>query len=139
MLTGPSAPALEASDPSANANRPEAAALPARRHVRTLLGRWGSGVRECRVSPGYRAPSWHVNRLRPVRSPLRYLTTLRLNMAKALLNGTDESVHRVSLRVGYATLSGFNRHFKRDVGCSPREYRSGGRTRPAVADPGSGE
>jgi AraC-like DNA-binding protein len=57
------------------------------------------------------------------RSPQEYLNYLRIQMSTALLQGTSLSVLEISQRVGYATLSSFNRHFKRITGCSPRAWR----------------
>jgi AraC-like DNA-binding protein len=57
------------------------------------------------------------------RSPREYLTYLRIQMSTALLESTSAAVLEISQRVGYSTLSSFNRHFKRIIGCSPREWR----------------
>jgi AraC-like DNA-binding protein len=57
------------------------------------------------------------------RSPQEYLTFLRIQMATSLLENTSLSVLEIAGRVGYPTLSSFNRHFRRLLGCSPRERR----------------
>mgnify|MGYP000950563621 CR=1 FL=1 len=62
------------------------------------------------------------------RSPRDYLTYLRLQMATTLLESTSLRVLDVAGRVGYPTLSSFNRHFQRVMKCSPRQWR--GRRRP---------
>jgi len=77
----------------------------------------------CGVSPT------HLRRLfrRAVgRSPLEYLVQLRLQMAAALLRSTDYGILRISMEVGYTTLSSFNRHFKRHFGMPPRDWRRKG-------------
>ena len=55
-------------------------------------------------------------------SPLDFINHFRIRMASALLSSTDASMLDISLRVGYDTLSSFNRHFKRITGLSPREW-----------------
>lgn len=52
-----------------------------------------------------------------------YISTVRLNKAKALLVGTDYSVEIISQNVGYSNISSFSRFFKSNVGCSPLKYR----------------
>jgi AraC-like DNA-binding protein len=65
------------------------------------------------------------------RNPQEYLTYLRVQMATALLESTSATILEVSQRVGYATPSSFNRHFRRMIGCSPRQWR---RRSPAPGD-----
>lgn len=55
--------------------------------------------------------------------PLKYLQTLRMEVAKRLLASTSLSVDAVSERVGYSDLSGFRLLFKRIAGVPPGEYR----------------
>lgn len=57
------------------------------------------------------------------RTPLAYLTELRIRMAMGLLAGTRRPVLDISLEVGFPTLSSFNRHFKRLTGHAPRAWR----------------
>jgi AraC-like DNA-binding protein len=57
------------------------------------------------------------------RSPRDYLTYLRVQVATALLESTSLRVLDVAGRVGYPTLSSFNRHFRRVMKCSPRAWR----------------
>jgi transcriptional regulator GlxA family with amidase domain len=56
-------------------------------------------------------------------APLRYLQSLRVDVAKRLLEGRAASVEAVSARVGYNDFSTFRRLFKRETGLSPREYQ----------------
>jgi len=67
-----------------------------------------------------------VFRLAVGKSPLQYLNHLRIQMASCLLASTDRPVLEISLDVGFATLSSFNRHFKAQKGVSPREWRRAG-------------
>lgn len=56
-------------------------------------------------------------------APLEYLQTLRVEVAKRLLESGHTSLEAVSLRVGYGDLSTFRQLFKRKTGLSPREYQ----------------
>jgi transcriptional regulator GlxA family with amidase domain len=56
-------------------------------------------------------------------APLRYLQSLRIEVAKRLLESEDLNVNSVSERVGYGDLSTFRQLFKRETGLSPREYQ----------------
>jgi AraC-like DNA-binding protein len=57
------------------------------------------------------------------RSPLRYLTELRLALAAAWLETDDPSLAEVALRVGYASEFAFSRAFKRQYGLAPGGFR----------------
>jgi transcriptional regulator GlxA family with amidase domain len=74
-------------------------------------------------------------------APLHYLQSLRVDVAKRLLEIRGLKVDAVSERVGYGDLSTFRRLFKRETGLSPREYqrrfcrrRSGGSVRSSSKD-----
>jgi transcriptional regulator GlxA family with amidase domain len=56
-------------------------------------------------------------------APLHYLQSLRVDVAKRLLETKGLKVDAVSERVGYGDLSTFRRLFKRETGLSPREYQ----------------
>lgn len=56
-------------------------------------------------------------------TPLGYLQSLRIDIAKRLLETTNLHVSVISQRVGYGDLSTFRRLFKRETGLSPREYQ----------------
>jgi transcriptional regulator GlxA family with amidase domain len=56
-------------------------------------------------------------------APLQYLQSLRVDVAKRLLETRNLNVDAVSARVGYADLSTFRRLFRRETGLSPREYQ----------------
>jgi transcriptional regulator GlxA family with amidase domain len=69
-------------------------------------------------------------------APLGYLQTLRVEVAKRLLEKGGIAVDVVSQRVGYGDLSTFRQLFKRKTGLSPREYqrRFGRSARPDVSE-----
>lgn len=56
-------------------------------------------------------------------APLHYLQSLRVDVAKRLLETKGLNVDAVSARVGYGDLSTFRRLFRRETGLSPREYQ----------------
>jgi len=67
-----------------------------------------------------------------------YLKKLRLTEAARLLtNKAGATVAEVARSVGYANSSYFNRIFKEEYGCSPRQFRNlaTGATTPAEQDP----
>jgi AraC-like DNA-binding protein len=57
------------------------------------------------------------------RSPLRYLTELRLALAASLLETTDDSLAELAQRVGYTSEFAFSRAFKRKHGLAPGAFR----------------
>lgn len=56
-------------------------------------------------------------------TPVRYLTEVRIDLAKKLLAETDKDIVSVCFEVGYDTLSTFYRTFKNRVRLSPNQYR----------------
>lgn len=59
-------------------------------------------------------------------SPLRYINAFRVEKAAVLLGETDQSVTHIAARVGFDDPNYFARIFRRQMGCSPREYRRTG-------------
>ncbi|MEC0371751.1 AraC family transcriptional regulator [Paenibacillus chibensis] len=57
-------------------------------------------------------------------APLDYINNVRIQVAAALLCHSDNSVLAISEEVGYATLSSFNRQFKRVMGEAPTRWRT---------------
>lgn len=57
------------------------------------------------------------------RSPLAQLNSLRLEEAKRQLTKTNLPIYTIARDCGYSTTSHLDRHFLRQNGCSPREYR----------------
>lgn len=56
-------------------------------------------------------------------SPLRWITTQRLGLARRLLETTDLPVEEVARRCGYGTAAGLRGPFQREVGLAPTTYR----------------
>lgn len=56
-------------------------------------------------------------------SPSEYLTAVRIRHACELLNTTACSMPEISLRVGYQSISAFDRSFRRLMGMSPYRYK----------------
>lgn len=52
-----------------------------------------------------------------------YLTHHRVSHAQRLLATTDEKIVEVAFSSGFGSISRFNEAFRRECGCSPREYR----------------
>jgi len=56
-------------------------------------------------------------------SPLEFVHRTRATAARNLLRGTNMSILEISERVGYMSISCFNRHFLRETGINPSEWR----------------
>jgi len=56
---------------------------------------------------------------------IEYLTNLRLNKAKALLNDSNYSMKQICMEIGYADPNYFSRTFKKNFGVTPTEYKDG--------------
>ena len=52
-----------------------------------------------------------------------YVTAKRIERAKELLEDRDLSIDRIAEAVGFSDCAYFSRCFKKQAGCSPREYR----------------
>lgn len=53
----------------------------------------------------------------------QYLNSIRLTEAKRLLRETDRQISEIAHSVGYSNVSHFNRVFKGELDCTPREFR----------------
>ena len=60
-------------------------------------------------------------------TPHQYLMRARLLRAMALLRDTARPITDIAYDAGWSDLSNFTRTFRRDVGCSPGEFRRGDR------------
>ena len=58
-------------------------------------------------------------------TPHQYLLRMRLIRAVALLRDTALPVTDIGYEAGWADLSNFTRTFRREIGCSPRDFRRG--------------
>ncbi len=56
-------------------------------------------------------------------SPIQYLQSVRLENAKKLLIGTNNSITSISERVGFQSVHYFSRFFKTHEGITPNEFR----------------
>lgn len=56
---------------------------------------------------------------------IEYLTNIRIEKAKELLNNTDYSMKEICVMVGYSDPNYFSRSFKKNVGVTPTEYKEG--------------
>lgn len=56
---------------------------------------------------------------------IEYLTNIRIEKAKELLNTTDYSMKEICVIVGYSDPNYFSRSFKKNVGVTPTEYKEG--------------
>lgn len=56
-------------------------------------------------------------------SPRKYLSDLKLQEAKILLQQPELSLNEIAKRLGYKNLSHFSRQFKRWTGLSPTDFR----------------
>jgi len=54
---------------------------------------------------------------------LEYLTAVRMEKAKEMLGDVKYKVYQVSYEVGYKDPVHFSKLFKKQVGCTPKEYR----------------
>ncbi|MFC6645386.1 helix-turn-helix transcriptional regulator [Granulicella cerasi] len=57
-------------------------------------------------------------------SPLDYLTTWRMRLAKRALRDDDIAVSELARSLGYTSESAFSTAFKRRTGSAPNRYRS---------------
>jgi len=56
-------------------------------------------------------------------APLEYLQKMRIEKAKQLLLGSNQTLEEITTAVGYVDLSSFRRLFRQIVGMSPTTYR----------------
>jgi len=63
-----------------------------------------------------------------------YVTAVRIERAKELLLGTDQSCTEICFQVGYNNQSYFTRTFKSVAGMTPRQFRIQNRRGPVPAD-----
>lgn len=69
------------------------------------------------------------------KSPIEYISELRINTAIELLSTTKAPIKNVALLVGFRDALYFSRFFKQHIGCSPKEFRLNKDTAPFVLKP----
>lgn len=62
-------------------------------------------------------------------TPAAYLVSARLELARNLLETTDDTLHRIAAACGFGTVDTLNRAFRRSLNVTPSEYRDRFRTR----------
>ncbi|QQP93096.1 helix-turn-helix transcriptional regulator (plasmid) [Skermanella sp. TT6] len=62
-------------------------------------------------------------------TPFAYLTTLRLEAGKRMLKTSDMTIAEIAHMCGYRSPGSFSSAFGREVGSTPRDYRSASRLR----------
>lgn len=62
-------------------------------------------------------------------APMRWLLNFRLNRARELLMRTEKNVNDVAYACGFSDPLYFSRQFRKNIGCSPRQYRTHGQGR----------
>jgi len=67
-------------------------------------------------------------------SPMKYVTYLRIELAKRHLERGDSTVSLLALDMGFNDLGTFIRQFKRHAGCTPTAYQESLRGTPQVLD-----
>ncbi|MGC4808797.1 GlxA family transcriptional regulator [Micromonospora sp. DT233] len=72
------------------------------------------------------------------RTPMQWVTGVRIRRAQELLERTDHGVDRICHLVGFASPAHFRAQFKRLSGVSPQAYRSTFRARPRAVPEDSG-
>jgi AraC-like DNA-binding protein len=55
---------------------------------------------------------------------VEYLNRVRTNKACYLLRETDYHIHDIAMECGFASISNFNKQFRKTEGISPRDYRT---------------
>ena len=65
------------------------------------------------------------------RTPMQWVTGVRIRRAQELLETTDRGVDHIAHLVGFASAAHFRTQFTRLSGVGPRAYRTAFRTRPA--------
>ena len=66
----------------------------------------------------------HFFKKRTQRSFSEYLSDLKIGHAAKMLIETDNNISEICFDCGFNNLSNFNRTFKNQKGCTPREFRS---------------
>lgn len=83
-------------------------------------------AREMNISPNYLTRAFRTTG----QTPMRYLMSLRLELASQMLTETNRQVKEIAFGCGFVSTSHFCHVFKREFGMSPLDFAS---QRPAVS------
>ena len=69
--------------------------------------------------------NWFIHSFKSVMkvSPMQYIISLRISMAKGYLENSTKNISEISLEVGYDNALYFSRLFRKCTGMTPTEYR----------------
>ena len=56
-------------------------------------------------------------------TPVEYINLVRIQQACELMKKTHYSMEELAVKVGYTTVSTFNRNFRKIIGTSPYQYK----------------
>ena len=54
---------------------------------------------------------------------IEYICQLRIKKACEMLRDYEDNISDIAAQCGFSNLSNFNRHFKKQLGITPSEYR----------------
>ncbi|MBR3740691.1 MAG: helix-turn-helix transcriptional regulator [Clostridia bacterium] len=84
----------------------------------------------CHISPTHFRRLFHAQM---GTNPLSFLHQVRILKSCTLLRSSEKTVAEIAAQVGYTSLSCFNQHFQRIMGCTPSAWRrSGSKARPSL-------
>ena len=69
--------------------------------------------------------NWFIHSFKGVMkmSPMQYIISLRISMAKGYLENSSKNISEISNEVGYDNALYFSRLFRKYTGMTPTEYR----------------
>ena len=108
----------------------DAGAYHARKKIMQIAASMHKNFTQCQSLDDYAAQcgmsKYHFSHLFRTcigKSPYAYLTSIRMEQAKLLLDGSELSIGEVARECGYDNPLYFSRAFSSHVGCSPSHYR----------------
>lgn len=104
---------------------------PAIRHIHTTLG---ASVADLAQVAGMSRTAFAARFKALVgKPPLAYAIQWRMSLAKDALRASSRRIGELAFSLGYESESAFSMSFKREIGCSPRDYRNGVTSRASSA------
>lgn len=55
---------------------------------------------------------------------IHYISVMRIDMAKTMLQSTNEPIREVALRTGFSSAESFSHVFRKHIGMSPKQFRN---------------